>query len=131
MEDITNLANFQYDNNNNDLNIKQNQKENDNNINNNYKYNEKNIITEEKNSNSKDDKKEKNDYISIFEIDNNSNNNNNTTPMNDDIIIEDYVMFDYYINTLKDIFPSYTREEITQRICDNDFDIDKTVLSFF
>ena len=131
MEDITNLANFQYDNNNNDLNIKQNQKENDNNINNNDKYNEKNIITEEKNSNSKDDKKEKNDYISIFEIDNNSNNNNNTTPMNDDIIIEDYVMFDYYINTLKDIFPSFTREEITQRICDNDFDIDKTVLSFF
>ena len=130
MEDITNLANFQYDNNNNDLNIKQNQKENDNNINNNDKYNEKNIITEEKNSNSKDDKKEKNDYISIFEIDNNSNNNN-TTPMNDDIIIEDYVMFDYYINTLKDIFPSFTREEITQRICDNDFDIDKTVLSFF
>ena len=131
MEDITNLANFQYDNNNNDLNIKQNQKENDNNINNNDKYNEKNIITEEKNSNSKDDKKEKNDYISIFEIDNNSNNNNNTTPMNDDIIIEDYVMFDYYINTLNDIFPSYTREEITQKICDNDFDIDKTVLSFF
>ena len=134
MEDITNLANFKYENYSDDINIKQNKKDNDNNIINNYE-NEKNETLEEKNTNIKDDKKEKYEYISIFETDNNNsndnNNNNNITPMNDDIIIEDYVMFDYYINTLHDIFPSYTREEITQKICDNDFDIDKTVLSFF
>ncbi len=134
MEDITNLANFKYENYSDDINIKQNKKDNDNNIINNYE-NEKNETLEEKNTNIKDDKKEKYEYISIFETDNNNsndnNNNNNITPMNDDIIIEDYVMFDYYINTLHDIFPSYTREQITQKICDNDFDIDKTVLSFF
>ena len=131
MEDITNLANFKYENNSDDINVKENKIENDNNINDNE--NEKKDIFEENNANIKDDKKEKFEYISIFESDNNNNNdmNNNITPMNDDIIIEDYVMFDYYINTLKDIFPSFTREEITQRICDNDFDIDKTVLSFF
>ena len=131
MEDITNLANFKYENNSDDINVKQNKIDNDNSINDNE--NEKKDIFEENNANIKDDKKEKFEYISIFESDNNNNNdmNNNITPMNDDIIIEDYVMFDYYINTLKDIFPSFTREEITQRICDNDFDIDKTVLSFF
>ena len=131
MEDITNLANFKYENNSDDINVKENKIENDNNINDNE--NEKKDIFEENNANIKDDKKEKFEYISIFESDNNNNNdmNNNITPMNDDIIIEDYVMFDYYINTLNDIFPSYTREEITQKICDNDFDIDKTVLSFF
>ena len=131
MEDITNLANFKYENNSDDINVKQNKIDNDNSINDNE--NEKKDIFEENNANIKDDKKEKFEYISIFESDNNNNNdmNNNITPMNDDIIIEDYVMFDYYINTLNDIFPSYTREEITQKICDNDFDIDKTVLSFF
>ena len=72
--------------------------------------------------------KNANQYFSIFEQDNNDNNNNiiNTPTPKDETLIDNY-LFDQNIEFLCDCFPNYKQEEIVQKICDFDFDINKVV----
>ena len=139
VEDITDLANFKYENYNDGCfeTSKKNQEKiidkNENNEcikENNFEEKKENEEYNNNNINSKDEKKEKNEYTSVFESELQKEDYISPIMFGDEITIDDS-MFDYYINIFQEIFPNYSRETITQRICDNDFDIDKTVLSFF
>ena len=140
VEDITDLANFKYENYNDgcfETSKEKQEKSIDKNENNecikenNYEEKKENEeYNNNNNINSKDEKKEKNEYTSVFESELQKEDYITPIIFGDEITIDDS-MFDYYINIFKEIFPNYSRETITQRICDNDFDIDKTVLSFF
>ncbi len=139
VEDITDLANFKYENYNDNYfeTSKKNQEKiidkNENNEyikENNFEEKKENEEYNNNNINSKDEKKEKNEYTSVFESELQKEDYITPIMFGDEITIDDS-MFDYYINMFQEIFPNYSRETITQRICDNDFDIDKTVLSFF
>ncbi len=139
VEDITDLANFKYENYNDNCfeTSKKNQEKiidkNENNEyikENNFEEKKENEEYNNNNINSKDEKKEKNEYTSVFESELQKEDYITPIMFGDEITIDDS-MFDYYINMFQEIFPNYSRETITQRICDNDFDIDKTVLSFF
>ena len=70
------------------------------------------------------------EYLSKFDEDNfNFNNNiiiNNNSLLKDEPMIDDY-LFEQNINFLSDCFPLYKKEEIVQKICENNFDINGVV----
>ena len=70
------------------------------------------------------------EYLSKFDEDNfNFNNNiiiNNNSLLKDEPMIDDY-LFEQNINFLCDCFPLYKKEEIVQKICENNFDINGVV----
>ena len=70
------------------------------------------------------------EYLSKFDEDNfNFNNNiiiNNNSLLKDEPMIDDY-LFEQNINFLSDCFPLYKKEEIIQKICENNFDINGVV----
>ena len=70
------------------------------------------------------------EYLSKFDEDNlNFNNNiiiNNNSFLKDEPMIDDY-LFEQNIKFLCDCFPSYKKEEIVQKICDTNFDINGVV----
>ena len=70
------------------------------------------------------------EYLSKFDEDNfNFNNNiiiNNNSLLKDEPMIDDY-LFEQNINFLSDCFPLYKKEEIVQKICENNFDINGVI----
>ena len=70
------------------------------------------------------------EYLSKFDEDNfNFNNNiiiNNNSLLKDEPMIDDY-LFEQNINFLSDCFPLYKKEEIVQKICENNFDINSVI----
>ena len=70
------------------------------------------------------------EYLSKFDEDNfNFNNNiiiNNNSLLKDEPMIDDY-LFEQNINFLSDCFPLYKKEQIIQKICENNFDINGVV----
>ena len=70
------------------------------------------------------------EYLSKFDEDNfNFNNNiiiNNNSLLKDEPMIDDY-LFEQNINFLLDCFPLYKKEEIVQKICENNFDINGVI----
>ena len=70
------------------------------------------------------------EYLSKFDEDNfNFNNNiiiNNNSLLKDEPMIDDY-LFEQNINFLCDCFPLYKKEEIVQKICENNFDINGVI----
>ena len=70
------------------------------------------------------------EYLSKFDEDNfNFNNNiiiNNNSLLKDEPMIDDY-LFEHNINFLSDCFPLYKKEEIVQKICENNFDINGVI----
>lgn len=71
------------------------------------------------------------EYLSKFDEDNfNFNNNNiiinNNSLLKDEPMIDDY-LFEQNINFLCDCFPFYKKEQIIQKICENNFDINGVV----
>ena len=73
--------------------------------------------------------KNKNEYFSIFNEETNFNNNCNTNcPYREEVIVDDY-LFDQNIQFLSEMFPNYTREKITQKLCDFNFDVDNLVVA--
>ena len=96
------------------------------------KENKKNIKNEDIDYNKLIALKEKSgkEYLSKFDEDNfNFNNNiiiNNNSLLKDEPMIDDY-LFEQNINFLCDCFPLYKKEEIVQKICENNFDINGVV----
>ena len=71
------------------------------------------------------------EYLSKFDEDNfNFNNNNiiinNNSLLKDEPMIDDY-LFEQNIKFLSDCFPLYKKEQIIQKICENNFDINGVV----
>ena len=70
------------------------------------------------------------EYLSKFDEDNfNFNNNiiiNNNSLLKDEPMIDDY-LFEQNINFLSDCFPLYKKEQIIQKICENNFDINGVI----
>ena len=71
------------------------------------------------------------EYLSKFDEDNfNFGDNNiiinNNSLLKDEPMIDDY-LFEQNINFLSDCFPLYKKEEIVQKICENNFDINGVI----
>jgi hypothetical protein len=93
-------------------------------------------------------KKDGNDYVSVFDTTNEINEfSNNLTPKINNKIQStpiptnmsnnyneyylEQIMLEYYIDILIEFFPKYSRMEITEKICEYDYDIDKLILDLF
>ena len=68
------------------------------------------------------------EYLSKFDEDNFNNNIiiNNNSLLKDEPMIDDY-LFEQNIKFLCDCFPLYKKEEIVQKICDSNFDINGVI----
>jgi hypothetical protein len=76
-------------------------------------------------------KKNSNEYVSVF-----SSLADEVTPKNENFGMKDEyylesLTLDFYCDSLIEFFPNLSRIEIVQKICDNDFDIDKIIISIF
>ena len=121
--DITHLAKFEIADNNEYI---ENIDEKENNEKKNYMKFEKEQENKDYHSLLDLKDKNKNEYYSIFndETNNNYNKCNNNYSQRNEVMIDDY-LFDQNIEFLYECFPGHSREEIIQKICDNNFDIDE------
>jgi hypothetical protein len=75
-------------------------------------------------------KKNIGDYESLLCLENTPTNNNST---NNGSLADNYleeVILDYYIDILYEFFPKHPRQELMERLCEYDFDIDRVILHF-
>ena len=132
--DLTRFASFEIDS---DIQCDINAYNNNNNktsLSNNSNSNSNSTTTEVSSNQSKDSKINKlndnGDYISIFATPSSTPSSSHETNHTNPFAI-DSLFLDDYISLLSELFPTYTRQELTLKICEDDFDIDKTILSLF